>query len=123
MIRGSSAVPKTNQIATPEMCCLLNFSDRLHQGVLHNEIYIRTRKSICAFAKSSEIGLRQRMWSLSKVNLEHRSARGCIRQCDVDSLVKAPANGRVQSIWQVGGAKNEHFLFFIVAYTLCTRFG
>jgi hypothetical protein len=42
------------------------------------------------------------------VDLEHACARMCLRQRDVDALVKAPPYGLVQVVRQVGGAKHQH---------------
>lgn len=41
------------------------------------------------------------------MDLEHRRAGGCLRETDVNTLLKTTANGRVETPWDVGGRKDE----------------
>lgn len=72
-----------------EVCCRLDFSNRLHESISDNDADICTRVSFCFLAKSHEIRLCETVGGRTQVEFEHEGSGMLLGQRDVNSLLKS----------------------------------
>mmetsp|Transcript_27604 Transcript_27604/g.63508 ORF Transcript_27604/g.63508 Transcript_27604/m.63508 type:complete len:438 (-) Transcript_27604:465-1778(-) len=92
----------------PEVCGRLQRAHRLHQRVAHGHGDVGARVAVRHVPQLDEICGRERVRCAAHVNLEDARASVRLRQRDVDPLLKAPPDARVEAPRDVGGTEHEH---------------